>query len=77
MHLEEYSFDFAAVLSRFLIHYGVEDVFGRNPGVGDALVVAHHPDENIWDAVLRLRGEKSLKKSPCPLQHEVTGGRAG
>lgn len=58
MHLEEDSFDFAAVFSRFLIHYGVEDVLGRNPGVGDALVVAHHPDENIWDAVLRLRQDK-------------------
>lgn len=54
MYLEEDSFDFAAVFSCFLIHYGVQNVFGRNPGVSDALVVAHHPDENIWDAVLRL-----------------------
>lgn len=54
MYLEEDSFDFAAVFSCFLINYGVQNVFGRYPGVSDALVVAHHPDENIRDAVLRL-----------------------
>lgn len=54
MYLEEDSFDFAAVFSCFLINYGVENVFRRNPGIGDALVVAHHPDKNIWNAVLRL-----------------------
>lgn len=54
MYLEKDSFDFATVFSCFFIHYGEQNVFGRNPGVGDALVIAHHPDENIWDAVLRL-----------------------
>lgn len=55
MYLEEDSLDFAAVFPHFLIYYGVQNVFGRDPGVGDALVVAHHPDENVWDAVLRLK----------------------
>lgn len=46
--------DFTAVFPRFLVHDGVQDVFRGDPGVSYALVVAHHPDENIWDAVLRL-----------------------
>lgn len=54
LHLEEDSFDFATIFARLLVHYGVQDVFGGNPSVGDALVVAHHPDENIRDAVLWL-----------------------
>jgi len=53
-YLKEYSFDFSTVFASFLIHNGVQDVFGRNSSVSNALVVAHHPNENIWDAVLRL-----------------------
>lgn len=56
-YLEEDSLDFAAVFPHFFIHHGVEDVFGGDPGVGDALVITHHPDEHIWDAVLRLEGK--------------------
>lgn len=54
-YLKEDRLDFAAVFSLFFIHHRVEDVFGGNASVGDALVVAHHPDEQVWDAVLRLR----------------------
>lgn len=57
LYLEEDSLDFAAVFPHFLIHHRVEDVFGGDAGVGDALVIAHHPDEHIWDAVLRLEGK--------------------
>lgn len=53
-YLEKDSFDFTTVLSCFLIHYGVQDVFGRNTGISNALVAAHHPNENFWDAVLWL-----------------------
>lgn len=53
-HLQEDGLDFAAVFPFFFIHHGVEDVFGGNASVGDALVVAHHPDEQVRDAVLRL-----------------------
>lgn len=53
-HLQEDRLDLAAVFSFFFIHHRVEDVFGGNASVGDALVVAHHPDEQVWDAVLRL-----------------------
>lgn len=53
-YLEEDSLDFAAVPPHLLIHHGVENVFRGDPGVGDALVIAHHPDKHIWDAVLRL-----------------------
>ena len=53
---EEGRFDFAAVLPGLLVHDGVEDVLGRDAGVRHAPVVAHHPDEHIWDAVLRLGG---------------------
>lgn len=53
-YLQEDRLDFAAVFSFFFIHHRVEDVLGGNASVGDALVVAHHPDEQVWDAVLRL-----------------------
>lgn len=53
-HLEEDGLDFAAVLPHLFIHHGVKNVFGGDSGVGDALVIAHHPDKHIWDAVLRL-----------------------
>lgn len=56
-HLEEHSLDFAAVFAHLFIHHGVQDVFGGDSGVGDALVVAHHPDKHVWDAVLRLQGK--------------------
>lgn len=53
-YLQEDCLDFAAVFSFLFIHRRVEDVFGGNASVGDALVVAQHPDEQVWDAVLRL-----------------------
>ena len=56
---EEGRFDFSAVLPGLLVHDGVEDVLGGDAGVRHALVVAHHPDEDVWDTVLRLRGKTS------------------
>lgn len=53
-YLQEDRLDFATVFSFFFIHHGVQNVFGGNAGVRNALVVAHHPDEQVWDAVLRL-----------------------
>lgn len=53
-YLEEDRLDFATVFSFFFIHHGIQNVFGGNASVGNALVVAHHPDEQVWDAVLRL-----------------------
>lgn len=54
-HLEENRLHFGAVLAHLLIHDGVQDVLGRDAGVGDALVVAHHPDENVGNRVLGLQ----------------------
>ena len=56
---EEGRFDFSAVLPGLLVHDGVEDVLGGDAGVRHPLVVAHHPDEDVWDTVLRLRGKTS------------------
>lgn len=59
-YFEEDSFDFAAVFASFFVHNGVQDVFGGNAGVGDAPVVAHHPNKDIWYAVLRLQKCKQI-----------------
>lgn len=53
---EEDSFDLATVLACLLVYDGVEDVFGGDAGVGDTLVVTHHPYEHVWDTVLGLEG---------------------
>lgn len=53
-HLEEDGLHFGAVLAHLLIHDGVEDVLGRDAGVGNALIVAHHPDEDVGNSVLGL-----------------------
>lgn len=53
-HLEKDSLHFGAVLAHLLIHNGVEDVLGRDTGIGNALVIAHHPDEDVRDGVLGL-----------------------
>lgn len=60
-HLEEEGLHFGAVLAHLLIHNGVEDILGRDAGVGNALVVAHHPDEDVGNGVLGLR---TAAKSP-------------
>lgn len=54
-HSQKDGLDFAAVLPFLLLHAGVQDIFGGNTSVGDALSVANHPDENVRDAVLRLQ----------------------
>lgn len=54
-HPQKDGLDFAAVLPFLLLRARVQDIFGGNTSVGDALAVANHPDENIRDAVLRLR----------------------
>lgn len=53
-HLEKDSLHFGAVLAHLLIHNGIEDVLGRDTGIGNALVIAHHPDEDVRDGVLGL-----------------------
>lgn len=53
-HLEEDGLHFGAVLAHLLIHNGVEDILGRDTGIGNALVVAHHPDEDVRNTVLGL-----------------------
>ena len=51
---QEDGFDFPTILPSLLIHRRVEDVFGGDASVSDTLVVAHHPDVDIRNAVLRL-----------------------
>ena len=54
-HLEEDGLDFSTVFPFLFFHRGVKNVFGRNLCIGNALVVAQHPDINVWNTVLRLR----------------------
>ena len=37
-----------------LPHGGVEDPIGRDTGVGHPLLPTHHPDDHVWETVLRL-----------------------
>lgn len=53
---EEDSFDLATVLACLLVYDGVEDVFRGDAGIGDTLVVTHHPYKHVWDTVLGLEG---------------------
>ena len=51
---QEDGLDFPTILPGLLLHRRVEDVFGGDASVSDTLVVAHHPDVDIRNAVLRL-----------------------
>lgn len=57
---EEDRLDFSTILAPLFLNRRVEDVFGRDAGVRDALVVAHHPDENVRNAVLWLDANEML-----------------
>lgn len=66
-HLEENCLHLGAVLAHLLVHDGVQDVLGRDAGIGDALVVAHHPDENVGNCVLGLgMPQESPVSAPAP-----------
>lgn len=73
-HLEENSLHFGAVLAHLLIHDGVEDVLGRDAGIGNAFVVAHHPDENVRNRVLGLGMPRESPVSAPALTSEALVG---
>lgn len=59
-YFEEMSFDHPAVFAHLLPGGGIEQVFGRDAGIGHFLVVAEHPDEDIGDGVLWLWEQRGM-----------------
>ena len=47
-YLEEDGLNNSTVLSLLLVHHRVEEVLGGDPGVGQSLVPADQPQEDVW-----------------------------